>query len=122
MYSQLGLDHTRRAHRGFGAGFVFQDLRTGDGSIIPEGHKPSRKRAKEVLTQRPFDFPGAIHSALGADAELCPCRAQAGWGGPSAGCQGPCPLSSKWAGPVSRLSDREFNLRIPSAIITNTIR
>lgn len=103
-------------------GFVFETLRARVGSVIPQGHKASRKRAKEVLTQSPLDFPGAIHPALEADAELCPCLVQAGWGGPTEGCSGSCPLSSIWAGPISRLSDGAISLRILSAIIRNTIR
>lgn len=69
----VGLDHTERGH-----GFVFQALRARAGSVIPQGHRLSRKRSKEVLTQRPLDFLGATNSALGAEAELCPCLAQAG--------------------------------------------
>ena len=61
----VGLDHTERGH-----GFVFQALRARAGSVIPQGHSPSRKRSKEVLTQRPLDFPGATNP--GAEAELCP--------------------------------------------------
>lgn len=122
MHSHLGLDHTGRGHRGSGAGFVSQALKARVDSVIPQGHKTSRKRTKEVLTQSPLDFPGATHPALEADAELCPCLAQAGWGGPIEGCSGSCPLSSNGAGPISRLSDREISLQILSATIRNTIR
>lgn len=108
MHSQLGLDHTGRGHGEFGAGFVFQALRARAGHVIPQGHKPSRKRAKEVLTQRPLDFPGATHPTLGAEAELCPCLAQAGWGGPTAGRHGSCSFLPAGQGTLRQKSLLEF--------------
>lgn len=89
--AQLGLDHTVRGDRGSRAGFVSQALRAGAGSVVPQGHKPSRKKAKEVLTRSPLDFPGATQPALEAEAELCPCLARAGCGGPAEGCVAPDP-------------------------------
>lgn len=49
----------------------------------PLGHKPSRKKAKEVLAQSPLDFLRATHLVLEAAAEPCPCLVQAGWGSPT---------------------------------------
>ena len=104
----VGLDHTERGHR-----FVFQAPRARAGSVAPQGHKPSGKRSKEVLTQSRLIFlePPTLPGSRGRTLPQP---------GPAADGQSLAP-SPQLGGPVCD-SDRESSLRILSAIITNRIR